>query len=169
MTSGKLIYSWDSSIFIAWLKGESRDAGDMEGLTNVVRQIDSGKVSLIVSTLIRVEVLTFNLPDNKAQTFFDFLKRSNVAEAAMDFHISNLAYEIRNFYKKQGGEKARTVSTPDAIHLATAIHYNVSEFHTFNGKKKSHLGLLPLNGNVAGHPLKIVKPMEIQLDGFSGE
>jgi hypothetical protein len=57
---------------------------------------------------------------------------------------------------KSGG---KTLSVPDAIHLATAIQYRVDEFHTFDGEGNSrYLGLLPLSGNVGGHKLTICKP-----------
>ena len=50
-------------------------------------------------------------------------------------------------------------------YVASAIHYNASEFHTFDGKRtgKNNGGLLTLNGNVAGHRLKICSPRAIQL------
>jgi hypothetical protein len=62
--------------------------------------------------------------------------------------------------------------TPDAIHLATAIHYNADEFHTFDGskprtprdKRYTRSGLLLLDGNVAGHGLTVCKPTADQYE-----
>jgi hypothetical protein len=54
----------------------------------------------------------------------------------------------------------KTVSVPDAIHLATALIYRADEFHTFDGKNgRNTLGLLPLSGDVGGHKLTICKPV----------
>jgi len=50
------------------------------------------------------------------------------------------------------------VTTPDSIHLATAIIWKVECFYTFDGKDKAKKAraLLPLNGNVAGRSLAIL-------------
>jgi hypothetical protein len=68
--------------------------------------------------------------------------------------------DIRDHYTVRAAEfGGKTLSVPDAIHLATAVLYRVDEFHTFDmeGRSKS-LGLIPLSGNVAGHRLIICKP-----------
>jgi hypothetical protein len=71
-----------------------------------------------------------------------------------------LAHDIRDYYiiraQEHGG---KTLSTADAIHLATAILYRADEFHTFDERGSAkNLGLIPLSGNVGGHSLKICKP-----------
>jgi integrase len=45
-----------------------------------------------------------------------------------------------------------------AKHLASAIHFEVDEFHTFDEGKKGGRSLLSLDGDVAGHRLRICKP-----------
>jgi len=68
-----------------------------------------------------------------------------------------LAGELRDFYQNKGNVKP--LSLPDAIHLATAIIYNVEAFYTFDEKGNAKFcGLIPLSGNVAGHNLQICKP-----------
>lgn len=56
----------------------------------------------------------------------------------------------------------RKLSTADAIHLATASLYEeCTEFHTFDGekrKKRSHLGLLDLNGQIPRFKVPIRLP-----------
>jgi hypothetical protein len=79
-----------------------------------------------------------------------------VSRQAMDIRVAELAHDLRNHYAELGG---RMLSTPDAIHLATAIHYRADEFHTFDsGSSTKSLGLIPLSGNVGGHKLIICKP-----------
>ena len=69
---------------------------------------------------------------------------------AADIRITKLAHQIRNVYPK--------LSTPDAVHLATGIHYEADQFHTFDDGGKDGMSLLGLNGNVAGYPLVVCKP-----------
>lgn len=78
----------------------------------------------------------------------------------MESKIAAVAHDLRDYYSNRKAEfGGKTLSTPDAIHLATAIIYRVSEFHTFDndGDAKS-LGLLPLSGDVGGNRLIICKP-----------
>jgi PIN domain len=66
-------------------------------------------------------------------------------------------HDLRNHYAAKG---KKTLSAPDAIHLATAILYRADEFHTFDSDGSSRsLGLLPLSGDVGGHRLIICKPV----------
>jgi len=72
------------------------------------------------------------------------------------FELHQIAHDLRNHYAMLGG---KTLSSPDAIHLTTAILYRVDEFHTFDEDGSSgSLGLNPLSGNVGGHRLTICKP-----------
>ena len=80
---------------------------------------------------------------------------------ATDRRIATLASELRNYYQLQKVvDGLPALSSPDATHLATAIHFEVSEFQTFDARDepKKRRGLLPLNGNVAGHNLLIRMP-----------
>ncbi len=83
-----------------------------------------------------------------------------MSQLGMDTKIAGLAHDLRDYYAANAAaHSGKILSTPDAIHLATAIHYRVDEFHTFdNDGDAKHLGLLPLSGNVGGHRLKICKP-----------
>jgi hypothetical protein len=56
--------------------------------------------------------------------------------------------------------------------LQQPIHHKVTEFHTFDGcnpkrkprsQSKTECGLLSLDGNVAGYPLRVRKPTAEQL------
>ncbi len=72
-----------------------------------------------------------------------------------------MAGEIRDYYQKRKElDDLPTVTTPDAVHLATAILHDVDEMHTFdqNDKPNKRRALIPLSGNVAGHKLIICKP-----------
>jgi hypothetical protein len=76
------------------------------------------------------------------------------------------ASEIRAYHKASTKKNAlKNIRTPDAIHLASAIHYDATEFHTFDGARQGQNpgGLLSLDGNVGGHRLKISTPHAQQL------
>jgi hypothetical protein len=90
--------------------------------------------------------------------------------------IINKGSELRDYYQRRrtivGGPG---LSTPDSVHLATAILYRVDEFHTFDERDKpGSLGLIPLSGDAAGHSLVICKPrveqfvLGLKVDGANG-
>jgi predicted nucleic acid-binding protein len=113
---------------------------------------------IVTSTLTSVEVLDSRLPVGLKTLFYGLLKRTT--RLGMETKVAELAHDIRDHYMAQSAQFAgKTLSAPDAIHLATAIIHRVTEFHTFdqNGNAKN-LGLLPLSGNVGGHGLIICKP-----------
>jgi len=158
----KLIY-WDSSIFIAWLKNEKRPNSEMDGVHECVKDTEVGKIKLITSVITRTEVFETNLSEDVKKSYEKLLNRRNVLLLDQDLRVSNLSREIREYYNRQRDQDGLPgITTPDAIHLATAIHYGAHAFYTFDNGKKSGRSLLSLNGNVAGHPLTICKPPIVQ-------
>ena len=120
----------------------------------------------MTSALTSVEVLASKIPTGFDTLFSDLLKRIN--RVSMDIKVAAIAHDLRNYYSTRQAELGnKTLSTPDAIHLATAILYRADEFHTFDehGSNKN-LGLIPLSGNVAGNGIIICKPVALrpQLD-----
>lgn len=154
-------YYWDTCLFLAWIKDEQRSSGDMDGVREVIDRSKRREVKIITSTLTSVEVLQSRLPAGMERLFNDFMKR--IQRIGMDSKVAAMAHDIRDYYqqnKDQNGGKL--LATPDAIHLATAIMYRATEFHTFDDGKSGSgvksLGLLGLSGNVGGHRLTICKP-----------
>jgi hypothetical protein len=83
------------------------------------------------------------------------LKR--IKTVSVDIRVASIAHDLRNHYAQKGG---KTLSTTDAIHLATAVLYRADEFHTFDeGGSNRSLGLIPLCGDVGGHKLRVCKPV----------
>jgi predicted nucleic acid-binding protein len=148
------LYYWDTCLFLAWLGDEQRKSGEMDGVREVIARHKRREVKLCTSVLTSVEVLESKIPAGIAPLFEDLLKR--LTRVGLDSKIAAVAHGIRDHYARQGG---KMLTTPDAIHLATAIVYRVDEFHTFDSKGSGKtLGLLPLSGNVGGHNLKICIP-----------
>ncbi len=155
-------YYWDSCLFLAWLKDEERIVGEMDGVREVIDCVKRREVHVMTSVITTIEVLAAKIPAGMDTLFKGMMKRVN--QVSVDIRVASIAHDIRDYYAKQGG---KTVSVPDAIHLATGILYRVTEFHTFDAdNSRNSLGLLPLSGNVAGSKLIICKPqaMRPQLD-----
>lgn len=160
------IYYWDTCVFIAWLKAESppnRTADEAEGIREIVSKVETGRAKLITSTITTVELLECDLPVGAKELFEKLMQRRMMSAISADIRVTALASQIRNHYKTSPEFKNKTVCTPDAIHLASAILYKADEFHTFDRSNKKSLGLLPLNNNVAGHELTIKKPSSRQM------
>ena len=158
MAGASPVYYWDTCLFLAWLNDEIRNSGEMDGVREVIARHKRREVKIVTSVLTRIEVLQSKIPVGVGQSFTDFLKR--IQQLGVDTKVANLSHNLRDYYAINAAvHRGKTLSTPDAIHLATAIHYRADEFHTFdnNGSSKS-LGLLPLSGDVGGHRLKICKP-----------
>jgi hypothetical protein len=71
--------------------------------------------------------------------------------------VATIAREIRNHYRVNGDE----IAVADSIHLATAIHYEATALHTYDGcgKRKRKMDLLNLALPIIGkYDLRICKP-----------
>ena len=140
------------------MNDEKRPLGDMEGLGKIAQLVERSEVVLITSTLTRAEILQSKTSTEAMKKYDLLLRRSNVVPHNLDLPIAKLTSELMDFYIGSDFE----LLTPDAIHLATAIHYNAHEFHTFDGVdvtkkprrvKYKRCGLLNLNGNVGGRTI----------------
>jgi predicted nucleic acid-binding protein len=148
-------YYWCSWAFISWLNGRA-SADDMEGLAEIVKQVEKGDAILITSAVMKTEVLEGKMTEDERERFKKLLQRRDVVLVDLTSRVIDLATKIREWNSK--------ISTPDAYHLATAILYEAEEFHTNDGggKRKRAGDLIPLSGNVMSHNLKICKPRATQ-------
>jgi hypothetical protein len=93
----------------------------------------------------------------------------------VDRRVAGRASVIRQFYDDRvyhpNGEvkSGRIIGMGDAIHLATALQYDVLDFQTLDGsgKKARKFNLLALDGSVAGARLNIKMPKYIPPPVFS--
>lgn len=167
----RLVY-WDSGIFLAWLSNEPRAREEMDGIAEQIRSIDKGNLLVCTSTITLTEVLRSHLTDaqyNKFRSLFDGQKYQLIDVTRK---IAFNAHEIRDYYSKLK-DGLGVVTTPDAIHLATAISRQpeCEYFYTFDGKNRPNKtrALLPLNGALAGGRfyLEVRKPLASK--GFQPE
>ncbi|HBG30694.1 MAG TPA: hypothetical protein DDW98_08715 [Gammaproteobacteria bacterium] len=162
MAGTRPVYYWDTCLFIAWLANEqTRKAGELEAVFDGIAKLKRREVSLMTSVLTVVEITANKIPTGTESMLVEAMQRPNFTRIAVDHRVARLAREIRDHYLSRSQWGGKTVSVPDSIHLATAILYRATEFHTFDGKDSkplNALGLLQLSGDVAGHSLTICKP-----------
>jgi hypothetical protein len=157
--AGKQTLYWDTAVWLAWLLDERHwPSGVLAGIQDVVIEVESGKTILFTSTMTRTEIFQGTLTPDQKTKYAQLLRRSNMQEIAPDSRITDRASAIREYHNGRGVK----ISTPDAVHLATAIIYRADEFHTMDGLQKGGTKkprkIMALNGNVAGYPLVIVQP-----------
>lgn len=153
-------------LIFAWIFNEPNEAGIVEGIEEVVKQVDENKLSLITSVVTRTEILDGRMGNIEKSRLDSLFNRRNVVRISVDHRISDLSSEIRNYYDTKG----EILGTADCQHIATAIIYRADEFHTLDGSGKKKKGkILPLSGNIMSKfPLKICIPYLDQPSLFSG-
>ena len=156
MAGGDQPFYWDTCLFIAWLKDEKRKlSSEMDGVREYIERLKRREIKIITSTLTITETTEAKVEADVLNIFDDLMKRRNLSKVAVDMRVARLARDLRDYYSQRPDEfNKKTLSVPDSIHLAIAILYRAQEFNTFDRHNRSGtLGLLPLNGDVAGHRL----------------
>ena len=113
---------WDSCIFSAILKGEDSDRGELDILRQRIRDFNDGELTIIASTLLLVEVRQSKLKPDQMQTFTRIVERSNLILVDVNTTIALRVAQLRNELHTDQGKH---LSTPDAIHVATAVEFKV--------------------------------------------
>jgi predicted nucleic acid-binding protein len=153
------IYYWDSCIYLAWIKGEdSHGRQYKEALRQIAHENFEGKNIIITSTITQIEVLDAKLTDEQKEQFRKTFRSQTHIQYDVDPPIAQKARQFRE--QTLNHISGKKLSTPDAIHLATAAIYNAAEVHTFDDgqKDKKTLGLLELNGDASVDKIVICKP-----------
>lgn len=149
---------WDTCCFIAWLKNEKgHPPGTLDALDEQARLCDRGEFVIVTSAITITEVLKGVIGIKESDQFHKATRRRHLQVVACDQRIAGLASEIRNDI--HATSKPGTLvkcTTPDAIHLATAVKLAVDRMHTMDGVNGG--GLLRWNGHPAVHGLRIAVP-----------
>lgn len=167
MASTKQIIYWDTCIWLAWIKNEKRKPGEIEGIQEQVEQFERDEIFLATSVLSLTEMLDLQNKLSAAgqRKFQGFFRHPKLVRIAADLRVAELARDLRDYYFLQHQQDGLpTIELGDAIHLASALHLRVNRFMTFDERdsknpKHPRRGLINLSGNVAGHKLKIERPM----------
>ncbi len=131
----KPVYSWDTTVFIAWINEE--DGAPLGDIALVADEIDKNEAFLVVSVLVIPEVLETKMNDRQRETFNDFLKRSNVQIIATTLPIAQKARSIRD----KGLAEERKIKTPDATIMATAVIQRCDVLHSLDDRGNGPLKL----------------------------
>lgn len=160
--ASRLVY-FDAGVFIAWLQGENGPtaAEDLDGIAYHLEMFDAGRSTIVTSVVTRIEVLDAKLLPDQRKEFESSLSKRRTVVAGVNTPVANLAHQIRSHYSGLAAGPG-TPSTPDSIHLATAINYECDLFLTFDGrdgKQRRGAPLLGLESPIAGrHHIKIEVP-----------
>jgi predicted nucleic acid-binding protein len=149
----KKIY-WDSCVWLRLINGESK-SGRCEYLIECAKR---GEVEIWTSSLTLAEVYKATCGTDKIAldaghdiAFENYIEQDFVQEVQLDHDIGVLARRLCRAHEQ--------LKKPnDGIHLATAVLWNLDEFHTFDRDD-----LLRLNGSVKkqnGSNILICEPPE---------
>lgn len=145
----KRIYSWDSSVFLAWLKGEEcHPLADME---QVAAEVTDGSAFMLVSTQAYEEIQFSRCTPEQLKKIQAFLSRTNVELAQQTPAITRKAAEIVSESLAAG----LVTKIKDARIVATAIVLDASVLHSVDD------GLLRLSGKDIVDGLIISKPVSL--------
>ncbi len=141
--SGKapLVY-WDTSAFIAFLKGEnSHGAEVVSALRTQAGAFDRKEIILATSSVGISEVLaTDRLDDTHRDHFEQMTRRSNFREESVTNSIAKHAARLKkhcyNREKESGEGNPYLVMLPDAIHIVTAMLLRADVLVTLDRKNK---------------------------------
>jgi len=128
---------WDTCIFYALLKEEKHRAGEPEVIAEQARKFDAGTIQIVTSVITRAEVLQGKLSGPDAQRFTRMMQRSNFLLVDVNHAVADLAAKMRSDYETYTADgKKMLLSTPDAIHIASAAAYHISDFFTLDRRDK---------------------------------
>lgn len=142
----------------------SKDTAMMEEIDRLLLLFDNSEIVICTASIIHIEASANRLKDTPKK--FNFLTRlyEDLEIVNSNSRVIKRAAEIRDHYARSGN----TLSTPDCIHLASAIYVEASEFHTCDGSgAESGRGkLLKLKAPIAGKYSIDIKIPRIQQPGL---
>ena len=146
MASSKpLVVYWDSCVFIDRIQRTPARIELLESITNLAA---SGGLAIVTSTLTIVEVLRgpdSSVPtDAQAKAIKEFFENDWIVLRSVDRPIAERAADLR---------RAHRLKTADSVHVATALHNSVVDFHTYDNDH-----LIKRNGRCGSPPLTIIEP-----------
>ena len=166
-------YYFDACVYLAYLRNEESHYGKarIRAIEAIWKQSERGGAAVLTSAITLTEVLAHKL-NAKAEKKFIQIIQSGIHQCEdVTPPISMRARQYRDYYqanpvKCPHGEGIRSdLTTPDAIHLATAVIFNCEQFLTFDGSssgRKNTIGLLWLENKVGNDSLIISQPEQLQ-------
>lgn len=153
------VFYWDSCVYIAWLKEElTHGKQHLDAVAQILHENADRKNIITSSTITLIEVLACRIGDENERLFRRSFQTQDHIAYDVDSAIALKARQLRE--NCLGHPTGKTLATPDAIHVATALIYKADMLFTFDdGKRnKKYLGLLELNEDDRVDRLKICRP-----------
>ncbi len=139
----ELVY-WDSDAFLGWFQAEQ---GKVDLCQNTLEKAQNREILIITSTLTIAEVLWMKgaprLSKDKAEIVRKFFRHSYI-------RLKNVTRSIAE--DAQGLVWDNSIKPKDAIHVATALAFEIPILETFDGD------LIAKSGRIGTSPLIIRKP-----------
>jgi len=169
-TSRERVYL-DTNVILDWVARRSDSKGST-GVGGLIGAICSNGLDAVVSDIARLEVMECKADPTMWRAWTSLRARRNVQVAGCTRAVMDRAAEIRNHYqavKDADPSAKRAPSTPDAIHVATALIFDCQTMYSFDeGRKAKDLSPLDMSPLVMGkYPLKIIRPDQGDFAAFN--
>jgi predicted nucleic acid-binding protein len=169
-TSRERVYL-DTNVILDWVS-RRLDSGSHSGVGGLIGAICSNQLDAVVSDIARLEVMECKSEPTMWKAWTSLRARRNVQVAGCTRAVMDRAAEIRNHYqglKDSGVTTKRAPSTPDVIHVATALIFDCQTMYSFDqGRKANDTSPLDMGPLVmAKYPLKIIRPDQGDFSAFN--
>lgn len=163
------LFYWDTCIFFHAINRKSPDTAFLDELDKLLKRFNDREIVLCTSAIVHIEFSAERLKKYPKKYAFLANLYGTIEIINANSRVIKRAAEIKDYYAPKG----ITITTPDAIHLASAIYVEASEFHTTDGGGQAGTSkgkLLALTSPIAGkYPLDIKTPRAAQPNlGLSG-
>lgn len=156
-------FYWDACVYLAWLMEETSHGKQcMDALAQIVQENSQRKNIIVTSAITFIEVLPAKIGADREALFRKSFRTGDHIAYDVDAAIAMTARDLRE--KLLHHESGKNLSTPDAIHLATASIYKADVVFSFDTGEKDtkHLGLLQLSKDPRISGMEICKPFLAQ-------
>ena len=164
---------FDACIYLAYLRNETVPYGKdrIAAIEGMWKDSERGGLTVVTSTITLTEVLSHKLTPDAKKKFVQATESGLHLCIDVEPPIALKARDYRDFYqghavKDPTGKMRKHLSTPDALHLATAVIYGCDEMLTFDGfgakERDNTIGLLWLGNKAGQDDLIITQPYVTQ-------
>ena len=131
---------WDTSVIVDFLEGTQRS---QPHVPLIVEEATRGDTQIMVSAFAEVEVVKINgvFTGEQEEMIKEFFSRPYVLRAQVDARVAAIARQITRATSL--ASDMQTVKPKDAVHVATAIRWEVPVVECYDG---------PLTRTLTAHP-----------------
>jgi predicted nucleic acid-binding protein len=138
MPTDERVY-WDSCVFLSYIND---DQDRVPTIGEILQQAASGKLQIITSTVTIVEAAQGAEEQAKGALSPEIEQRISKlwlpGSAVMLVEFYAMIAEAARSLMRQATSGGWSLKPMDAIHLATAVHWHVSEFQTYDKKLEKY-------------------------------